>query len=79
MKLPRDKSGRDLAHSLSKYWSYRFVHQTGSHMILETEDPTHQRIAIPDHTTIRIGTLNSIIRSVALHKNVSKDAIINTL
>ena len=31
-------------------------------MILETSDPTHQRIAIPDHHPLRLGTFGSILR-----------------
>jgi hypothetical protein len=55
------------------------VHQAGSHIILETSEPTHQRIAIPDHDPLRLGTFISILRSVAQHKGVSRDAIIASL
>ena len=39
------------------------MHQTGSHIILETEEPSHQRIAVPAHKPLRIGTLNAILRA----------------
>jgi predicted RNA binding protein YcfA (HicA-like mRNA interferase family) len=55
------------------------VHQVGSHIILETSQPGHHRIAIPDHDCVRIGTLSSILRSVAQHKGISRDAIIANL
>jgi predicted RNA binding protein YcfA (HicA-like mRNA interferase family) len=55
------------------------VHQVGSHIILETSEPTHQRLAIPAHDPLRLGTFSSILRSVAEHKAVSRDAIIATL
>jgi predicted RNA binding protein YcfA (HicA-like mRNA interferase family) len=55
------------------------VHQAGSHIILETAEPTHHRIAIPDHHPLRIGALNSILRAVARHKSVERDAIIADL
>ncbi|NCD41956.1 MAG: addiction module toxin, HicA family [Bacteroidia bacterium] len=73
MKLPRDLTGRTLTKHLCARWNYHVVHQTGSHIILETEDPAHQRIAIPDHPFLRIGTLNSILRSVARHKSVTRN------
>jgi predicted RNA binding protein YcfA (HicA-like mRNA interferase family) len=55
------------------------VHQAGSHIILETEIPGHQRIPVPDHVFLRIGTLNAILRLVATHKGVSKEDILDTL
>jgi hypothetical protein len=49
MKIPRDVSGTHLANVLYRRWQYAKVHQVGSHIILETSEPTHQRIAIPEH------------------------------
>jgi len=34
---------------------------------------------VPNHYSLRIGTLNSILRLVADHKGVSKDNILETL
>ena len=61
MKLPRDLSGGDLVKALCRDWSYRVVHQEGSHIILETGTPWHQRVAVPAHRQLRIGTLNAIL------------------
>ena len=79
MKVPRDLSGQDLVQALSRRWGYRVVHQEGSHVVLETDAPTHQRIAIPAHKSLRVGTLNAILRSVAHHKGVERNAIIESL
>ena len=76
MKIPRDVSGLQLADALCRRWRYTKVHQVGSHMILETSEPTQQRIAIPDHHPLRLGTFGSILRKVAQHKGVARDAII---
>lgn len=38
-----------------------------------------QRVTVPDHDAIRIGTLNSILRAVSRHKGISRDAIIDLL
>jgi len=73
MKLPRDLSGREVAAALVRRLEYRVVHE--SHIVLETDTPSHQRIAIPDHKSLRVGTLNAIFRAVAPRKHVEKDAI----
>ena len=65
MKLPRDLSGADLITVLTRDYGYRRIHQVGSHVILQTEMPEHHRSAVPDHKTLRLGTLNSILRSIA--------------
>jgi predicted RNA binding protein YcfA (HicA-like mRNA interferase family) len=79
VKLPRDLSGRDLANVLMRRWGYRQVHQAGSHIILQTEDPMHHRLSVPDHQTLRIGTLNAILRSVAEAKRIRREDIISSL
>ncbi len=76
MRLPRDLSGRALIQILCRDWAYRHVHQVGSHVILETEDPSHHRLVVPDHHTLRIGTLNAILRAVAQHKGVPRDRLL---
>jgi predicted RNA binding protein YcfA (HicA-like mRNA interferase family) len=79
MKIPRDLSGARLADALCRRWQYTRVHQVGSHIILETEEPAHQRITIPDHQSLRLGTFVSILRAVARHKGVTRDAIVESL
>jgi len=79
MKIPRDLSGHDLIQVLCRNWGYRVVHQQGSHVVLETDEPSHQRLAVPAHKYLRIGTLNAILRAVAIHKRVERDAIIASL
>jgi predicted RNA binding protein YcfA (HicA-like mRNA interferase family) len=79
MKLRRDVSGERLVEALCRRWRYSMVHQSGSHIIIETEEPSHQRIAVPNHNALRIGTLNSILRAVSNHKGVTRDEIVATL
>jgi len=79
MKSPRNLNGRELAKGLCKHFGYREVHQTGSHIILETETPTHQRLPIPAHKPLKIGTLNAILRLVANHKGISKESILASI
>lgn len=79
MTLPRDLSGERLIDLLCRRWGYRRVHQVGSHVVLETDIPSHHRIAIPAHRVLRVGTLNAILRNVAAHKSVAKGDIVRTL
>ena len=79
MKLPRDLSGEALVKHFCKHWEYLKIHQVGSHIILQTQHPTPHRIAVPQHTPLRIGTLNAILSSIAAHKNVSKEAILKDI
>ena len=79
MKLPRDVSGRALVKALIRHWDYRQVNQEGSHIILQTEQPKHHRISVPDHSPLRIGTFNGLLRAVAPAKHVTREAIIASL
>jgi predicted RNA binding protein YcfA (HicA-like mRNA interferase family) len=76
MKLPRDLSGEDLVKHLCKHWGYQQVHQVGSHVILQTQQPAPHRIAVPEHSPLRVGTLNAILFAVATHKGVAKEEIL---
>jgi predicted RNA binding protein YcfA (HicA-like mRNA interferase family) len=79
MKLPRDLDGRTLVKALCRDWDYAVVNQEGSHIILQTGTPSHQRIPVPDHSPLRIGTLNNILRLVSAHKGVEREDILRSL
>lgn len=79
MRLPRDLSGARLAAVLCHDFAYRKVHQTGSHIILDTDTPSSHRVAIPNHAALRLGTLNAILRAVATAKGIEKSAILGKL
>jgi predicted RNA binding protein YcfA (HicA-like mRNA interferase family) len=77
MKLPRNLSGRNIIAILVSRFDYRIVHERGSHIILETDKPSHQRIAIPDHKNLRLGTLSAILKIVASHKKIERETIVS--
>ena len=79
MRVPRDLSGAELIKVLCRDWGYRQAHQEGSHVILQTETPGHQRLSVPNHKPLRVGTLNGIVRAVATHKGVDREAVLNSL
>ena len=55
MRVPRDLSGAQLIKVLCRDWGYRQAHQEGSHVILQTETPGHQRLSVPNHNPLRVG------------------------
>ena len=79
MRLPRDLSGERPAAALWREWGYSKVHQVGSHMVLETTEPTRRRISIPAHSKLRVGNLHGILRAVAEHKRVRREDILKTI
>jgi predicted RNA binding protein YcfA (HicA-like mRNA interferase family) len=79
VKLPRDIGGERVVRALVRHWGYLQVNQVGSHIIFQTESPTHHRLSIPNHSPLRIGTFNAILRAVAQAKNVSRDEIVTSL
>lgn len=78
MKLPRDLSGRDLAKALERL-GYAQDRQTASHIRLTTRKPSEHHVTIPDHATLKIGTLNSILRDVAEHAKMERKELLNLL
>jgi predicted RNA binding protein YcfA (HicA-like mRNA interferase family) len=79
MKVPRDLYGRVLADHLIRHWQYRESHQTGSHIILRTEEPRGQTLPIPAHKPMRLGTLVAILRMIEEHKGVTRADILRGL
>ena len=79
MRLPRDLTGREFVSALCRDWGYRKIHQVGSHIIIETDSPRAHRLSVPDHSPLRLGTLNALLRAVSAHKGVSRDEILATL
>ena len=78
-RTPRDVSGKDLVKVLSKY-GYEVIRQSGSHirMSITTKNGVGN-ITVPNHDSIRLGTLMSIISEVADHLKVTREEIINKL
>ena len=78
MKLPRDLSGRELAKALSRL-GYVVSHQTGSHMRLTTQLNGEHHVTIPDHDSLRVGTLSGILREVEAHVGLSREGLLAKL
>ena len=63
-KLPTDLSGRQVRMVLERV-GFVLMRQRGSHMILRRDEPL-ARVVVPDHKTVRVGTLRHIIRVAGL-------------
>lgn len=78
MKLPRDWSGDEFAGLLQKY-GYVITRQTGSHMRLTTSQGGEHHITIPRHNSLRVGTLNNVLRDIAQHFGMDRDTLLSSL
>lgn len=78
MRIPRNISAKELILLLKRY-GYEVHRQKGSHIRLITLLEGEHHITVPNHSSIKIGTLSGIISDVAAHFNKSKEEIINEL
>jgi predicted RNA binding protein YcfA (HicA-like mRNA interferase family) len=78
MRLPRDLTGQQLAKALAKL-GYRVDRQTGSHLRLTTEKNGVHHVTVPNHSPIKIGTLNAVLRDIAEHFDISRDDVVDRL
>ncbi|WP_028844023.1 type II toxin-antitoxin system HicA family toxin [Pseudothermotoga elfii] len=75
-KLPRNLSGRELAKLLNGY-GYEITRKSGSHLRLSSNIMGYEhRITIPDHSYLKIGTLNN---NIAEYLKIPKERLINEL
>ncbi len=78
MKLPRDLSGRALARALAVF-GYQVSRESGSHLRLTTEQHGQHHLTIPDHDSLRVGTLAAILAEVAAHFNLDRSEVARRL
>ena len=78
MRTPRDVSGTELAGLLGKL-GYAVTRQSSSHIRLTRQAQGEHHLTIPRHSSLRVGTLNSILRDVAEHLEMTKDELVQRL
>ena len=78
MKLPRDLTGQELSKALEKL-GYAVDRQTGSHIRLTTSENGEHHITVPNHSPIKVGTLNAILRDIANHFGVDREELFRKL
>ena len=77
-RLPRDVSGAELA-SLLEIFGYVVTRQKGSHLRLTTQEGGEHHVTVPNHESLRTGTLNGVLKDVAEHAGVTRDAVVEKL
>ena len=76
MKLPRDLAGRELARALEKAFGYEVTRETGSHLRLTTQVNGQHHLTIPDHPSLRVGTLAAILGEVGTHFQLERADVV---
>jgi predicted RNA binding protein YcfA (HicA-like mRNA interferase family) len=76
VKVPKNVHGRDFANHLIRRWAFRELRQTGSHIILRTEQPSGLTVSVPAHKPLRAGTLRGLIDTIAEHKKVATEELL---
>jgi predicted RNA binding protein YcfA (HicA-like mRNA interferase family) len=78
MKLPRDVSGRQLV-KVPRKLEYDQTRQKGSHIRITTQRDGEHHEVIPDHNPVKCGTLNSILKSIARHHQLTLEELLRLL
>ena len=78
MKLPRDVSGPELVKAFRKL-GYEVDRQRGSHVRMTTQQGGEHHEVIPNHPSIKIGTLSGILKSVAAHHQLTVEELMRQL
>ena len=78
MRLPRDLTGVELAKALQRF-GYVVTRQHGSHLRITTQEGGEHHEVIPNHSPIKIGTLQSVLRNVAAHHRIEVSELLGLL
>ena len=78
MKFPRDVSALDLTKAL-RVFGYVVTRQKGSHIRVTTMLNGEHHEVIPNHNPIKMGTLHSILKSVAEHHDTTAADLLDKL
>jgi predicted RNA binding protein YcfA (HicA-like mRNA interferase family) len=78
MRIPRDISGSKLSKKLEQF-GYVITRQTGSHIRLTSNKFETHHITIPKHSSLRIGTISSILKEVSDYLQIDKQELTRQL
>lgn len=78
MRLPRDLTGQQLAKALAKL-GYVIDRQAGSHLRLTSYENGEHHVTVPNHSPLKVGTLNAILKNIAEHFGIDRDELIHQL
>lgn len=75
MKLPRDISASELIKAL-RTLGYVATRQRGSHIRITTQQGGEHHEVVPNHSPLRVGTLLSILKSIAAHHGLTVEELL---
>ncbi len=75
MKIPRDCTGAELVRALRRL-GYQVDRQTGSHIQLTTQRGGEHHVSVPNHRPLKVGLLNSLLKEVAEHHNLTVEELL---
>ncbi len=78
MRIPKNLTGKDLIKALGAF-GYSVTRQVGSHIRLTTQQNGIHHITMPNHKPLKVGTLSSILKSIANHFDISKEDLVDKL
>lgn len=78
-RLPRDLAADALVAALARCLEYEIVRQTGSHIRIRTLRDGEHHETIPNHSPLKVGTLNAILRNIAAHHNMTREELLMLL
>ena len=78
MRLPRDLSASQFIKLLEAL-GYTVSRQSGSHIRLTTLRNGEHHVTIPNHASLRLGTLNSVAADIAEHLSIKKSDLMAEL
>ena len=78
MKLPRDIEPQRLISAL-RVLGYHPTRQSCSHIRITTQTNGEHHEVIPNHSPIKIGTLQSILSIITRHHDISVEKLLSTL
>jgi len=79
VKIPRDVNGAKLTRALHVL-GYERVRKVGSHIRLTTSLNGEHHVTVPDHKTLKTGTLlGGVLKPVAAHHGITVDELLKRL
>ena len=78
MKLPRGVSAGHLVRVLERL-GYEVLRQKGSHIRLRHPGPPVHPVTIPNHDSLKTGTLHGILAEVAMMRGTTIEALAELL
>jgi len=78
MKLFRNLSGTELVKALAKV-GYVVARRKSSHIRLMTQRNGEHHVTVPDHDSLKVGTLSGILAGVAEHLGLDKETLLEEM